>query len=98
MVNTMSEEFKNHVPLPRTTPAFECANCGAVALDPNCVCKVMGKVTRSDWCGTKSIASPKQCQKNVNTTRYVCENCGRVAINPDLLCKPKQLTSGDGCF
>jgi predicted RNA-binding Zn-ribbon protein involved in translation (DUF1610 family) len=93
----MSEEFKNHVPLPKNTPAFECADCGAVSLSPNCVCKIMGKVTKGDWCGTKSIASPKQCQKNVNTIRYICNKCGRVSMNFELLCEPKTLTSGEAC-
>ena len=93
----MSEEFKNHVPLPKSTPAFECVTCGAVSLNPNCVCKIMGKVTKADWCGTKSIASPKQCKNNVNTTRYVCQNCGRVSMNFELLCKPERISTGDAC-
>ncbi len=29
----MSE--KKHIPVPKETPAFFCANCGAVALDQN---------------------------------------------------------------
>ncbi len=91
ITNTMSEEFENHVPLPKSTHAFECAKCGAVSLDPNNLCKVMGKVTKGDWCGTKSIVSPKQCQNNVNTTRYVCNNCGRVSMNSELLCKPQKM-------
>ena len=87
----MSDEFINYIPLPKNTPAFECAKCGAVSLDPNGVCKTMGKVTKSDWCGTKSIASPRQCQNNVNTDRYVCNNCGRVSMNSELLCEPQQI-------
>ena len=91
IVTSMIEDFKNHIPLPPETPAFECTNCGAVSLNPNCVCKILSKIKKADWCGTKSIESPKQCRKYVNTKRYVCKNCGRVSMNSELLCKPKIL-------
>ena len=34
---------KKHVPVPKDTKAYTCANCGAVALDANNICKVEGK-------------------------------------------------------
>ncbi len=91
MVNIMSEKFKNHIPLPKNTPAFECANCGAVALNPDSICKIQGKVTKADWCGSKSIVSPKQCKNSVNTKRYKCNKCGRVSMNFELLCEPEAI-------
>ena len=33
---------KKHVPVPKDTRAYTCANCGAVALDANNICKVEG--------------------------------------------------------
>jgi predicted RNA-binding Zn-ribbon protein involved in translation (DUF1610 family) len=87
----MSEKKKEHVPLPKNTPAFVCANCGAVALDQNNICKVMGKVTKSDWCGSEGVAPPAYCHNKVNNDRYQCKNCGKVSINPELLCEPHKL-------
>ncbi|MDA3894572.1 MAG: hypothetical protein PF482_00340 [Desulfobacteraceae bacterium] len=43
----MSE--KKHVPVPKDTRAFICADCGAVALDANNICKVQGMGLKSDW-------------------------------------------------
>ena len=37
---------KKHVPVPKDTRAFFCANCGAVALDAANVCKVWARVRR----------------------------------------------------
>jgi hypothetical protein len=51
----------------------------------------MGKLTKGDWCGTKSHVSPRQCQNNVNTDRCVCNNCGRVSMNSELLCEPQRM-------
>jgi len=45
---------KKHVPLPKETKAFICANCGAVALDANKICKVQGTGKKVDWCGTET--------------------------------------------
>ncbi|MBI4844185.1 MAG: hypothetical protein HY809_07695 [Nitrospirae bacterium] len=87
----MSTEKKVHVPLPKETPAFVCAHCGAVALDPNNICKVQGKVKKADWCGSRGVMPPSYCHNKANNLRYQCKNCGKVAINPELLCEPQQL-------
>ena len=42
------EKKKEHVPVPKETPAFFCANCGAVSLDSHSICKVQGKGTQAD--------------------------------------------------
>ncbi len=85
----MSE--KQHVPVPKNTPAFFCANCGAVSLDANKICQVQGRGTKADWCGTKGIKPPAFCQNKVNNDRWQCKNCGTVSVNPELLCEPKKL-------
>jgi uncharacterized OB-fold protein len=87
----MSDQFKNHVPLPVDTPAFICAGCGAVALDPNSICELQGKGKKADWCGSKSIEMPSMCKNHKHIIRYKCQNCGRVAMNAELLCKPEKL-------
>lgn len=85
----MSE--KKHVPVPKETPAFICANCGAVALDPANVCKVMGVGKKADWCGTRGIKPPAYCHNEVHNDRWQCQNCGQIAVNPELLCEPGKL-------
>lgn len=87
----MSDEKKAHVPLPKNTPAFICANCGAVALDAKAVCNPQGRGTKADWCGTSSHLTPSYCRNKVNNDRYQCQNCGQVAINPGLLCNPEKI-------
>jgi len=89
----MSSE--KHVPLPRETKAFICANCGAVALDPTDICRVQGMGTKADWCGTTSLAPPSFCRNNKNNDRYKCDKCGQVAINPGLLCEPEKMSIPD---
>ena len=86
-----NQSAKKHVPVPKETPAFFCANCGAVSLDSDSICKVQGRGTKADWCGTKSSAPPQTCQNRVHNIRWVCENCGKVAVNAELLCEPKPL-------
>jgi len=85
----MSE--KNHVPVSKQTPAFFCADCGAVALAAGNVCKVMGVGKKADWCGTKGVKPPSFCSNKVNNDRWQCKNCGQIAVNPELLCEPKKL-------
>lgn len=82
---------KKHTPLPKETKAFYCANCGAVALDQNNLCKPMGMITKADWCGSKDLPPPKSCQNRVNNNRYSCKKCGKAAINPALLCEPEKM-------
>ncbi len=86
-----AEAGKYHMPLPKETPAFICANCGAVALDANNICKVMGKGKKADWCGSKTVRPPSYCHNNVHNDRWQCEKCGQVSVNPELLCEPKKL-------
>jgi predicted RNA-binding Zn-ribbon protein involved in translation (DUF1610 family) len=86
---TMSK--KKHIPLPKDTPAFFCANCGAVALNPRNICKVMGKGKKADWCGSKGMHPPSFCHKKVHNDRWQCQKCGQVSVNPELLCEPEKM-------
>ena len=54
-----------HIPLPKETKAFICANCGAVSLSPNDICKFQGKGMKADWCGTTNLKPP-----SFDATRY----------------------------
>lgn len=85
----MSEKYP--VPLPKETPAFICANCGAVALNANDICKVMGKGKKVDWCGSKTVHPPSYCHNKVHNNRWQCRKCGQVSVNPELLCEPEKL-------
>jgi predicted RNA-binding Zn-ribbon protein involved in translation (DUF1610 family) len=87
----MSDKIPNHVPLPPDIHAFVCARCGAVALSPENVCEVQGRLKRGDWCGTESLEPASFCKSRVHNIRYKCQKCGRVAINPGLLCEPEQM-------
>lgn len=87
----MSDENKIHIPLPKSTPAFICAGCGAVALRSNGVCSPMGHGTKVDWCGSNPGAAPSFCRNAKHTERYQCKNCGQVAVNPGLLCAPEKI-------
>lgn len=80
-----------HVPLPKETPAFFCAGCGAVSLDPESICKVQGKGTKADWCGTEDLPPAQPCQNRVNNARWSCANCGKASVNPELLCEPRDM-------
>jgi hypothetical protein len=82
---------EKYVPLPATTKAFICANCGAVSLSEEGICKVQGMGTKADWCGTKSLTPPKLCFNRVHNLRFVCKKCGKVAVNPELLCEPERM-------
>ncbi len=86
----MSSE--KHVPLPKQTKAFICANCGAVSLDPTDICRLQGIGTKADWCGTKSLQPPGFCRNRKNNSRFTCKKCGHVAVNPGLLCEPEKMT------
>lgn len=85
----MSE--KKHIPVPKTTPAFFCANCGAVALDQNNICKVMGRGTKADWCGIKGVKPPAFCHNKAHNIRWQCKNCGTISVNKELLCEPEEM-------
>jgi predicted RNA-binding Zn-ribbon protein involved in translation (DUF1610 family) len=87
----MSEEKYIHVPYPKSTPAFICAECGAVALHSDGVCKPQGRGTKADWCGSDPGAAPSHCLHAKHTERYQCKNCGQVAVNPGLLCDPEKI-------
>ena len=80
---------KKHIPVPKNTPAFICADCGAVSLSSDGICKLQGKGPKADWCGSKSVNTPKLCQNSAHTIRYKCKNCGQVAVNAELLCEPE---------
>ncbi len=80
-----------HVPLPKETPAFICANCGAVSLDREGICKVQGKGKKADWCGTRDPRPPKACHNRKHNHRWICDNCGKVSVNRELLCEPREM-------
>ena len=82
---------KKHIPVPKNTKAFICANCGAVSLDANNICKVQGMGMKSDWCGVKGSKPPKSCHTKDHTERWQCRNCGQTAVNPLLLCEPEKM-------
>jgi len=86
---------KVQVRLPKETPAFFCANCGAVALDPNNICKVMGMGKKGDWCGTKGVKPPSFCHNKVHKDRWQCQKCGQISVNSELLCEPDNLELKD---
>ena len=81
----------NHIPVPKDTRAYICADCGAVALDPGNLCNVQGTGTKADWCGVKGSMPPKHCQNRTHVDRHQCRNCGQTAINARLLCEPVKL-------
>lgn len=85
------EKQKTQVALPKETPAFFCANCGAVSLNADSICKVGGKWTKGDWCGIRDPKPPQHCHNRVHNLRWVCNKCGKVAVNSELLCKPEPL-------
>lgn len=80
-----------HVPLPKDTKAFICANCGAVSLNPNGICEIQGQGTKADWCGTKSLKPPSFCHNKKHNLRFKCLKCGQVSVNPELLCEPEKM-------
>lgn len=82
---------QKHIPVPKNTKAFICADCGAVSLDVNNICKVQGMVLKSDWCGVKGSKPPKTCLKKEHTERWQCRNCGQTSVNASLLCDPEQI-------
>ena len=85
----MSE--KKHIPMPKETPAFSCANCGAVALDSNNICQVMGKAKKADWCGIKGVKPQILCHGKVHNDRWQCQHCGQISVNSELLCEPVKM-------
>jgi predicted RNA-binding Zn-ribbon protein involved in translation (DUF1610 family) len=89
-------KIESHVPLPASTRAFVCADCGAVSLDADGICRVQGMATRGDWCGTPSLAPAHHCRNHVHNVRYRCHKCGRAAVNPGLLCEPVKMPSHTG--
>lgn len=89
------EKEQKHVPLPKETQAFFCAGCGAVSLDADSICKVQGRGTKGDWCGTRDPQPTNPCRNRVNNVRWACENCGKVSVNPELLCEPRPLKFKD---
>jgi len=82
---------KPHVPLPKSTPAYFCANCGAIALDPKNICAVQGSGKKGDWCGIKCSKPPETCHTKDHVGRWQCRNCSQTAVNPELLCEPEKL-------
>jgi len=91
----MSENFEKHTPLPHETHAFICARCGAVSLRPEDVCEVQGRMTRGEWCGTKSVDPARVCQNKIHNLRFKCRKCGRVAVDRGLLCEPERMPEPD---
>ena len=82
---------KKHTPVPKTTRAYICANCGAVALDSNNICKIQGMGTKADWCGIKGTKPPASCHNKKHNTRWQCRNCGQISVDQELLCEPEKM-------
>jgi predicted RNA-binding Zn-ribbon protein involved in translation (DUF1610 family) len=80
---------KKRIAIPKDAVAFFCANCGAVALNPRDIRKVVGKEKKADGCGSKGTHPPSYCQNKVHNDRWQCQKCGQVSVRPELLCKPK---------
>lgn len=89
-------KIKNHVPMPKETPAWSCGNCGAVALDPGNICNPAAKMKKIDWCGSTDLEPAKTCRNRVNNDRYKCGKCGKGAINSALLCEPEKMEMPSG--
>ena len=87
----LDTKIRKHVPLPQETPAWFCANCGAVSLDRSNICNPGGKIQKKDWCGSKDLPQAKPCINRVNNDRYQCGNCGKGSINAALLCEPEKM-------
>jgi ribosomal protein S27AE len=87
----MAGKVEGYIPLPSETRAFTCGFCGAVSLTTDGICNVQGRLTRGDWCGTKSLEPPKFCQNRAHNLRFKCGKCGRVAVDAGLLCEPEQM-------
>lgn len=87
----MTDEEVTAVPVLPDAEVFQCANCGAVSLFPENICKVQGKLKKKDWCGTEGIDEPKQCYNNKHNLRFVCNKCSRVAVNSEILCNPEMM-------
>jgi hypothetical protein len=85
------EEIKSGDTISPTTRVFKCANCGALSLSPNNICRIQGMVTKGDFCGTPSMEPPHQCVNKKHNHRYKCKKCNRVAVNREILCEPIKL-------
>jgi predicted RNA-binding Zn-ribbon protein involved in translation (DUF1610 family) len=77
--------------LPKNTKAFICANCGAVSLDSDKLCKIQGRGTKADWCGIPHLKTTFKCKNHTSHLRYKCANCNQVATDPQLLCNPVKI-------
>ena len=82
---------QKHIPVPKNTKAFICADCGAVSLDSNNICNPKGRMKKADWCGSKDLPMADLCHNRVNNDRYKCNKCGKASINEALLCEPEQM-------
>lgn len=87
----MSDDFIIHPIMPLSTKVFVCADCGAVSLSPSDICRVQGKISKADWCGTKSDTAPQQCKNRLYLHRFSCNRCSRVSVNPEVLCEPVKM-------
>ena len=80
----------NHC-LPKNSTAFICAQCGAVGLDPDKLCKIQGQGIKADWCGIPHINALRTCKGNSCHIRYQCETCKQVSTDSQLLCNPVEI-------
>lgn len=82
---------KIYFPGSAKTHAFTCERCGAMALDANNLCKVLGIEKREDWCGSKGAIAPNDCYTKMYADRWQCRACGQTAVNSELLCEPEKM-------
>ena len=87
----MVDHHHGNVTISPDTKVFVCANCGALALSPNDICKIQGMVSKADFCGCESLEMARGCKNQINNLRFRCNKCNRVAVNPEILCEPVKM-------
>ncbi len=68
--------------------AHTCTTCGAVANNPENICKPSKTTNKSSFCGHHTIDIENVCADKLRKMQYVCDGCGRVAMEKDHLCNP----------
>jgi hypothetical protein len=72
----------------RTTMAYTCKTCGAVASEPGHLCNPCGDAKKCSFCGAPKVDAKHVCKDKLSAMKYVCDGCGRVAMEATHLCKP----------
>ncbi len=75
----------------RSTMAYTCKTCGAVANEPGHLCNPCGDKTKCSFCGAPSTDAKHVCKDKLSAMKYVCGGCGRVAMEAGHLCNPNPI-------